>query len=66
MPQTKSVIKGKPTVQDTRLSSTFLVGFRTFRVGFRTFREKIAGLFIPEDLFKHYVPIIFPKLIERI
>ena len=53
MPQTKSVIKGK-TVQDTRLSSTFLVGFRTFR-------EKIAGLLIPQFLFKHYVPIIFPK-----
>ena len=30
MPQTKSVVKGKPTVQDTRLSSTFLVGFSTF------------------------------------
>ena len=44
MPQTKSVIKGKPTVQDTRLSSIFLVGFGTFR-------EKIAGLFIPQDLF---------------
>ena len=58
MPQTKSVMKGK-TVQDTRLSSTFLVGFGTFR-------EKVAGLFIPQDLFKHYVPIIFPKLIERI
>ena len=58
MPQTKSVIKGKPTVQDTRLSSTFLVGFRTFR-------EKIAGLFIPQDLFKRYVPIIFPKSIEK-
>ena len=58
MPQTKSVIKGKPTVQDTRLSSTFLVGFGIFR-------EKIAGLFIPQVLFKHYVPIIFPKLIEK-
>ena len=58
MPQTKSVIKGKPTVQDTRLSSRFLVGFGTFR-------EKIAGLFIPQVLFKHYVPIIFPKLIEK-
>ena len=57
MPQTKSVIKGK-TVQDTRLSSTFLVGLRTFR-------EKIAGLLIPQVLFKHYVPIIFPKLIEK-
>ena len=58
MPQTKSVIKGKPTVQDTRLSSTFLVGFRTFW-------EKITGLFIPQDLFKHSVSIIFPKLIEK-
>ena len=58
MPQTKSVIKGKPTVQDTTLSSTFLVGFRTFR-------EKIEGLLIPQVLFKHYVPIIFPKLIEK-
>ena len=25
-----------------------------------------TGLFIPQDLFKHYVPIISPKLIERI
>ena len=58
MPQTKSVIKGKPTVQDTRLSSIFLVGFGTFR-------EKITGLFILQDLFKCYVPIIFPKLIEK-
>ena len=54
MPQTKSVIKGK-TVQDTRLSSIFLVRFRTFR-------EKITGLFILQDLFKYYVPIIFPKI----
>ena len=53
------LIVGKPTVQDTRPSSVFLVGFGTFR-------EKIAGLFIPQVLFKHYVPIIFPKLIERI
>ena len=52
------LIVGKPTVQDTRLSSRFLVGFGTFR-------EKIAGLFIPQVLFKHYVPIIFPKLIEK-
>ena len=37
----------------------------TFLVGFRTFREKITGLFIPQDLFKHYVPMIFPKLIEK-
>ena len=59
MPQTKSVIKGKSTVQDTTLSSIFLVRFRTFR-------EKITGLFILQDLFKCYVPIIFPKLIERI
>ena len=59
MPQTYSVIKGKSGLQDNMLSSTFMVGFRTFR-------EKIAGLLIPQVLFKHYVPIIFPKLIERI
>ena len=55
MPQTKSVIKGKPTVQDTTLSSIFLVRFRTFR-------EKIAGLLIPQFLFKRYVPIILPQI----
>ena len=59
MPHTKSVIKGKSTVQENTLSSIFLVRFRTFR-------EKITGLFILQDLFKCYVPIIFPKLIERI
>ena len=40
------LIVGKPTVQDNMLSSTFMVGFRTFR-------EKIAGLLIPQVLFKH-------------
>ena len=27
-------------------------------VGFRTFRQKIAGLFIPQDLFKHMFTFI--------
>ena len=54
MPQTKSVIKGK-TVQDTTLSSIFLVGFGTFR-------EKDYRVVYPSGCVQCYVPIIFPKL----
>ena len=45
MPHTKSVIKGKSTVQDNTLSC-----YELGRV--EDFREKIAGLFLPQDLLK--------------
>ena len=49
MPQTKSVIKGKPTVQEIHCHAMFLVGCETLK-------EKIAGFFIPQDLLNDIFP----------
>ena len=53
MPQTKSVIKGKSTVQDTTLSSIFLVRFRTFREKIRVvypsgFVQMLCSNYLPQ------------------
>ena len=49
MPQTKSVIKGKPTVQEIHCHAMFLVGCETLK-------EKVAGFFIPLDLLNDIFP----------
>ena len=51
------LLVGKSATQDITLTLYVLAAVQSFR-------EKI-GFFIPQDLFKHYVQIIFPKLIEK-